>query len=594
MPVEPKINDAEVESYTLYSFCTYYIWPTFHKSDFMKKPLLFIFLTVFSLSLLAQKPCVEVLPDAKVRLKSDIGFLASGELEGRAPGSRGIKMASQYILEQYKKLELQPYDSEELQQEFEIDVEVGFTSNNGLIADGIEYRIRDDFYPVQYSSNGVAEGQLVYVKYGITAPEKKYDDYKKLKPKKLKNKIFVMDISAPDGIHPHSAYLKYHDLGDRIELAKKKGAIGVVLVNLKSTANDISPDFRNIHSKGIPAVFITNNEVAARIKKGKEITFVTEIEPKSVKAYNLVGFMDNHARKTIVIGAHYDHLGMGGKNSLSANKEPEVHNGADDNASGVAGMLEIARNIVKGSKEFRRYNYLFIAFSGEEMGLLGSAYFTSHTEGLDQKLRYMINLDMIGRMEDDMLAISGVGTCQLWEPILESIECRGIKTKTSLSGVGPSDHTNFYYLNVPVLHFFTGTHVDYHKPTDDVEKINFEGEQRVIGYVLSLIMNSMPYEEMEFTATSEPSQSAPKFSVTLGVMPDYMYDGEGMHIDGVTEGRAADRAGLVTGDVVIRLGEVKVVDMNSYMKALGQYKKGDEADIEYLRNGEKLKGKVKF
>ncbi len=559
----------------------------------MKKQSLFGLLFLLAFGLQAQTRCVELLPEARVRLRSDIGYLASDELAGREPGTKGIELAAQYILAEYKALKLEPFRSEDFRQEFEISVAVEFTEQNGLSINGQSYKTREDFYPTQHSSNGIAEGEAVYVKYGIVAPEKKYNDYKKLKPSKLKGKIFVMDVSSPDGIHFHSEYLKYHDLGERITLAREKGAIGVVLVNLEGTANDLPLDFKNIHAKGIPVVFITNNDVASKAKKSKQITFITELKPKTVKAYNLVGYVDNSAEQTIVVGAHYDHLGMGGNSSLSADKEPEVHNGADDNASGVAGMLEIARNVVKG-EEFNKYNYVFIAFSGEELGLLGSAFFTKNADDLGKKLKYMINLDMIGRMEDGMIEVSGVGTSPAWEPLMSEVECPRIKIKSSASGVGPSDHTNFYYLDIPVLHFFTGTHMDYHKPTDDAEKINYKGEEMVIQYILTLILNTMDKAEMEFTPTSEGSQMAPKFSVTLGVMPDYMYEGEGMHIDGVTEGRAADKAGLLTGDVVTKLGDVKVVDMMSYMKALSQFKKGDEVPIEYLRDGKVMTGKVKF
>jgi hypothetical protein len=560
----------------------------------MIKQMLLAAAFCFSITTLAQVRCVDLLPDAKKRLRENIGYLASDELEGRAPGTKGIKLAAQHILKEFKVLQLSPYVGDDFRQEFDISVAVEFTPQNGLAINGKPLEINEDFYPTQHSSNGMAEGEAVYVKYGITAPEKKYDDYKKLKPAKLSGKIFVMDVSSPDGIHFHSEYLKYHDLGERIALAKQKGAAGVVLVNLEGSANDLPNEFKNIHGKGIPVVFITNNSLATKAKKAKQLTLVTELKAKTVKAYNLVAYLDNNAEQTIVVGAHYDHLGMGGSSSMAADKEPQIHNGADDNASGVAGMLEIARNIAGGDDEYKKYNYIFIAFSGEEMGLLGSAYFTKNADRMAGRVKYMINLDMIGRMEDGMVEVSGVGTSSAWEPILNEIECQGVKVKTSASGVGPSDHTNFYYLDMPVLHFFTGTHMDYHKPSDDADKINYKGEEMVIQYILSLILNSMDHVEMEFTPTSEQSQMAPRFSVTLGVMPDYMYEGEGMHIDGVTQGRAADKAGLLAGDVVTKLGDVKVVDMMSYMKALSQFKKGDEVPIEYLRAGEKMTGKVKF
>ena len=203
-------------------------------------------------------------------------------------------------------------------------------------------------------------------------------------------------------------------------------------------------------------------------------------------------------------------------------------------------------------------------------------------------------MDMIGRMEDGMLAINGVGTSPSWEKIMKNINCQSLEIKTSPSGVGPSDHTSFYYKQMPVLHFFTGTHTDYHKPTDDANKINFEGEAMIINYILSLIEVSMEFPEIPFQETKEQSAMAPRFSVTLGVMPDYMYNGEGMRIDGVTSGKPADKGGLEKGDVVTRLGQVKVVDMMSYMKALGQFKAGDKAEVEFERNGEKQSTIIRF
>ncbi len=560
----------------------------------MTKYTIILLLAILNPGLQAQLPCAELVPGATSRLKNDIGYLASDELQGREPGTKGIELAAQYILSEYKQLNLTPYESEGFRQEFEIPVQVEFGSENGLMMEGESFRLKQDYYPVQYSSNGVAEGAVVYVKYGIDAPEKKYNDYKRLKPEKIKGKVFVMDISSPDGIHPHSEYLKYHDLGERIELAREKGASGVILINLQGSANDISPEFRNIHSKGLPVIFVTNNALAERIRDASEVAFVTQLTKKTVRAYNLVGFLNNNAPQTIIVGAHYDHLGMGGRSSLSADKEPQIHNGADDNASGIAGMLEIARNASRGDERFKRYNYIFIAFSGEEKGLLGSAFFANNSKELNRRVKYMLNLDMVGRLEDDLLAVNGVGTSEAWESIVTTTTCGGLKIKTSASGVGPSDHTNFYYQDIPVLHFFTGTHMDYHKPSDDIDKINLEGEQRVIRFILGVILNTMERETLAFTPTSEESQMAPRFSVTLGVMPDYMYAGEGMRIDGVTVDKPADKAGLEPGDVVIKLGEVKVVDMMSYMKALGQFKKGDEAEIEYRRDGEVLKGKVKF
>ena len=541
----------------------------------------------------AQQPCG--VADEKVvsRLKQDVEYLASDELGGREPGTPGAQEAASYIVRRFKTLGLKPYEGESFLQEFPIAVDVTFDDKNSLTWKGEALKLNQDYYPVKYSSNGSATGNVLYVRYGITAPEKEYDDYKKVNEKKAKGSVFVMDISSPDGIHPHSEYLKYHDLGERITLAKEKGASAVVLINLEGSANDISPWFRDIHSKGIPVVFVTNNELAKKMTKKGEVTVNTSLKSNFVEGYNVSAFLNNGANRTIIIGAHYDHLGMGDKGSSLYAGEPAIHNGADDNASGVSALLELARYLSGAQEQYKMSNYLFLAFSGEEKGLLGSAYFADNFKPRKETF-YMLNMDMVGRLEENTLAVNGVGTSPQWNDILEMIECDVLEIKTGESGVGPSDHTNFYYLDLPVLHFFTGTHKDYHKPSDDADKINYEGEALVINYILDVISMSQKFEGMEFTKTQEQSKMAPKFSVTLGVMPDYMYDGEGMRIDGVTEGKAAGNAGLQKGDVVTRLGDVKVVDMMSYMKALGQFKKGDSAEIEYLREGKKQTGTVKF
>lgn len=542
---------------------------------------------------MAQQPCGE--PDYSVvsRLKEDIGYLASDELGGREPGTQGAQMAAEYIVKRFKQLNIKPYTSEGYLQKFPIATDVTFDEKNSMVFKGEELQLSKDYYPVQYSSNGEIAGELLYVKYGITAPEKKYDDYKKVSDDKAAGRVFVMDVSSPDGIHPHSEYLKYHDLGERVTMAKEKGAVAVIFVNLEGAANDINPHFRSIHNKGVPAVFVTNNDIAKKLVKKGDVSIQTSLRENFVDGFNIAAYKDNEADRTIIIGAHYDHLGMGDKGSSLYKGEPAIHNGADDNASGVAALLELALMISKADGEFTKSNYLFLAFSGEEKGLLGSAYFTDNFKPKAKNF-YMINMDMVGRLEEKTLAVNGVGTSPAWKDVIGKVECDGLKIKTGESGVGPSDHTNFYYLNMPVLHFFTGTHSDYHKPSDDAQKINYEGEAIIIDYILRVISRSQDIQAMEFTKTKEQSAMAPKFSVTLGVMPDYMYDGEGMRIDGVTEDKAAANAGLQKGDIVTWLGEVKVVDMMSYMKALGQFKKGDSAPIEYLREGKKQKGTVKF
>lgn len=306
---------------------------------------------------------------------------------------------------------------------------------------------------------------------------------------------------------------------------------------------------------------------------------------EGVTGRNVAGYIDNGGAYTVVIGAHYDHLGHGSEGSLHRG-EPAIHNGADDNASGTAAVIQLAR-ILKAKRSL--YNFLFLAFSGEENGLWGSNYFSKNSTISLDSVNYMINMDMVGRLnEEKTLAINGVGTSPAWLEAIEKVNNDSLKLVTSESGVGPSDHTSFYLEDIPVLHFFTGQHEDYHRPTDDADKINYEGLVMVVRYIERLVTTVNTEEKLAFTKTQDSSGNSPRFSVSLGVVPDYLYDGEGMRIDGVTDGKPAATAGMKRGDVVVKLGDSTIVDMMSYMRALSGFKSGDKTVVEYKR-GEELK-----
>jgi hypothetical protein len=310
-----------------------------------------------------------------------------------------------------------------------------------------------------------------------------------------------------------------------------------------------------------------------------------------VTARNVLGFIDNDQPSTIVIGAHYDHLGYGNEGSLHRG-EAMIHNGADDNASGVVALLLLAEKL-RGRKTSN--NYLFLTFSGEEKGLYGSNYFTKNPTIDLSTINYMINLDMVGRLdEENTLAINGTGTSPEWMEAIDAIGMDSIKIVTRESGVGPSDHTSFYLKDIPVLHFFTGTHEDYHKPSDDPEKINYGGLYAVTAFLDSLIMELDDNPKLAFTKTSDESRDTPRFTVTLGVVPDYLYDGKGMRLDGVSDDRPAHKAGLKAGDVIIRMGDTEVTDMMSYMTALSNFNKDDTTTVVVRRDSEKLTFPVKF
>jgi Iap family predicted aminopeptidase len=309
---------------------------------------------------------------------------------------------------------------------------------------------------------------------------------------------------------------------------------------------------------------------------------------------NVAGYLDNGAPYTIVIGAHYDHLGLGHQSgSLEANSVGQIHNGADDNASGTAGVIELARHFAKnGVKE--NHNFLFLAFSAEEMGLIGSKKYTEYPTIDLSTVSFMLNMDMIGRLnENRSLVVGGAGTAPDFVPLFDQLK-GDFKIKYDSAGIGPSDHTSFYLKNIPVLFFFTGQHKDYHKPTDDADKVNYAGTMDVLNLAVKAITELDKKPKLTFQETKSKESDKVSFKVTLGIMPDYAFDGEGVHVDGVTDGRPAANAGVKKGDVITGLGDLPIKSMQDYMKALGSFKKGESTTVTVKRGAETLKLPVTF
>jgi membrane-associated protease RseP (regulator of RpoE activity) len=311
--------------------------------------------------------------------------------------------------------------------------------------------------------------------------------------------------------------------------------------------------------------------------------------------------------EAIVIGAHYDHLGRGGEGSL-ASREGEIHHGADDNASGVAGMLELARIFSAERKNLKR-TLDFIAFSGEEEGLLGSNFYVNHPLWPLNKIVAMINMDMIGRMKDNRLMIGGVGTASGWRGLFDFINHLSVPyyigrnpppppPSFSLSlnedGFGPSDHSSFYSKQIPVLFFFTGTHDDYHKPSDTADKINYKDEARIITFI-AILLRSIDLDEKRPTYTVAKSESQGRsmnFRVYLGTIPNYAESNDGLKLDGVREDSPASKAGLKAGDRIIRIAGREVRNVYDYTYALGEMKAGEVYEVEIVRGTETLKLKI--
>ncbi len=302
-----------------------------------------------------------------------------------------------------------------------------------------------------------------------------------------------------------------------------------------------------------------------------------------ISGKNVVAYLDNGREKTIVIGAHYDHLGRNEHgNSTAKDAVGLIHNGADDNASGVASLMEIAR-VLSINNTIEGCNFIFAFFSGEEDGLMGSKAVAKELTD-KYSIVSMINLDMVGRLDSlRNLHVGGIGTSPVFMEVLNQSNRYDFNLKTDSSGVGPSDHTSFYKKNIPVLFFFTGTHEDYHKPTDDLEKINFDGVLSISEYVDAIVIELSEMIEIPFTPTRNKSTGKPRYKVTLGIMPDYSSSGDGLKIEHVIDDRPAKKGGVLDGDILQKIDECDISDIYSYMECLSQLKPGQVISLQVLR-----------
>ncbi len=378
-------------------------------------------------------------------------------------------------------------------------------------------------------------------------------------------------------------------------LKEKYNSIDNIMMDVRFLSSDFL-EGRETGSKGekLAAEYIHNRmDVLGLRVFYHEFDIIFHGQKTSSRGRNVIGYLDNNYNNTIVLGAHYDHLGYGNFGSRRPNAKT-IHNGADDNASGVALILELIKYLKKDSL---KSNILVVAFSGEELGLLGSDAFVNEVLVDSFNIKYMMNFDMVGKLKNNKLILNGTGTSN-WIEIIQKTKSRNNKNILELkeisSGVGPSDYTSFYKKDIPVLSFFTGAHDDYHTPDDDASKLNYYGIFKILLFARSIIQEADDIN-MRFIKTKNNSSSdTPKFSVTLGVMPSYSFDGEGMKIDVVIENRPASLAGIKDGDIVIKIGPYKVKDLNTYMLALSKFKKGEPADVLILRGSIKKRFKVIF
>lgn len=535
------------------------------------KNLLFLFF-IISQPALAQKN----FPEEKVlkNLKKHVTFLADDKLEGRRTGSAGEKLAADYITGQFKKSGIKPYNGTTFLQPFTVNDGRSVAEGSSLVIDGDTLK-PDDYFPLGFSGSGYADASL------------------------RSGKIFLFDLAATlleSHSQPHIDMEKV--ILDAVADAEKRKAYAMLIVNTSSFPDQLKFDAKSkTPQSAIPVVYVKKDAIEKYISPAYDrdvpVKLRINIETKTRTGHNVAGIIDNGASNTIVLGAHYDHLGYGeDHNSLYAGKEPQIHNGADDNASGTAALIELGRLLKKSGD--KKSNYLLVAFSGEELGLYGSKYFVEHLNDRST-INYMINMDMVGRLNDSTrgLTIGGYGTSPAWSSIITG-DHSYFKIKIDSAGSGPSDHTSFYRKDIPVLFFFTGTHSDYHKPSDDAERINFNGQLQVVKYIYNVISQTRDAGKLAFMKTREPNMGKTSFKVSLGIMPDYTFSGSGVHVDGVTEGRPAEKAGIKAGDVITQLGDYKVTDVMTYMEALNKFEKGESTRAKILRGKDEILVQVTF
>lgn len=551
--------------------------------------LVLLLTTALPASVYAQEIPIDL--SATKRMEQDLFFLSSDALKGRKPGTPEADVAREYIAGKMMAYGIEPMGENGYFQKFPVPEYAAVDYDATTLSVGnAQLEGHVDFYPVSIScETGKAASKTVYVGYAITTEDGSYDDFKGLD---VNGAIAVMNVSSPDGIHPHSAYAAYHSLNERVASLVEKGAKGILLINPEGTASDTQEFFKSINASSLPVFFVRNEKWANKLmKRAQKTTMSVSISERFSDGYNVIGYIHNNKRKTVVLGAHYDHLGMGGENSLY--KGPAaIHNGADDNGSGTTLLLEAMRYYAQ--RQDTNYNYLIQFYSAEELGLIGSKYWANNPTFPLKEVEYMINSDMVGRLRDNRLQLSGTGTAVEWDEILDT-PIHGLDIKKDPAGVGPSDQTSFYYKDLPVLHLFTGTHDDYHKPTDDADKINYKGMAKLASLIYTITARTAYYENVTFQKTTSSEQkTTPNFSVTLGVVPDYLFGGPGLRIDGATEGRPGANAGLKAGDVIMKIGAIAIDDIYAYMTALGAFKKGDTTALVYVRDGDEVETEITF
>jgi len=545
------------------------------------------------------------------RFHDDVRWLADDAREGRGIGTAGLAEASRWLADRFREIGLAPAGEDGgWFQSFTVPVGVEARPGTAVAIDGAPLAA-DTFRPASFSGNGAAAGEVVAAGYGITAPELGIDDYKELA---VKGKIVAVRRFTPEGgpFAKKEAEQRYGDLRYKAWNAREHGAVGLIVVDLPAGPSpaDESPlpglaiDATGAGGDvGLPAVVVKRAAGARLFEGAHRAELRIDLERKTETARNVVGVVRAGAADrlpgALLVGAHYDHLGRGGAGSLAPDSH-EIHNGADDNASGTAALLEVARRLSAERDRLRRDVYL-VAFSGEESGVLGSTAFTRRPPGelKTADLAAMLNMDMVGRLRGNLVTVLGGESAEEWKELVPPL-CEKDLVACSLSGdgYGPSDHSPFYAAGVPVLHFFTGAHEDYHKPSDDADKINAAGGARVAALVTD-VAETIADRPQRPTYKSAPAPVAQgdvrSYGASLGTIPDYAGDGRpGVLLAGVRAGGPAEQGGLRRGDLLVELAGKEIRDIHDFMYVLERAKPGEKTTAVVVRDGQRVSLEVVF
>ncbi len=565
------------------------------------------------------------------RYLADVTYLASDATRGRGNGTPELDKAAEYIADQFRRAGLRPAgDNNSYFQNFEVTTGATLGAGNQLQIAGTPLKINDDFVPIVFSDTDAFDGPLIFAGYGITAPEYKYDDYAGIN---ATNKIVVVFGHEPQELDPKSVFAGadftlYASYVNKAINARMHGAKGIIFITDPSHEyEDVGPATRREQAGdiGIPAAHAKRGVIVAAFKAGaKDLAELhkaidTDLAPQSFEIPGVSAHIATEVirtRKTVrnviaalpgadpqlknewvVLGAHYDHLGLGETSSLAPSKIGEIHHGADDNASGTAGVIELARVAAKHPTAWKR-SVLFMAFAGEEIGLLGSSYFTNHPTPALASINAMLNMDMIGRVTNDRLLVGGIGTSPGFKPTLEEFsKGSGLAVSLSESGYGASDHTSFNARKIPVLYFFSGVHTDYHKPSDTVDKINAEGAVKVLSLVYRLAdrLAAAP-QKLAYVEVIQPTPSGRGsgggYGPYFGSVPDFRDDIKGVPFADVVSNSPAAKAGLKAGDIMVQFDGKAIQSLNDYAFVLRQKKPGDVVSVVVKRGGQDVKVNV--